>query len=178
MSGRSPLSDEDANQRRQSIDEFRSRADAILQRGKAPQIDGLDLDSDSLLEIPPQRIATTRYGRSAGEPDPAESRTLQAILVIHRGLVHYVGQRAFRILALVTEVDHVRPAKHGQARVARRGVDEQPVIRRRRLAGEHAIDDRERCDIDRKSTRLNSSHSQISYAVFCLKKKKNKKKKI
>src|SRR2546430_16975582 len=28
---------------------------------------------------------------------------------------------------------------------------------------------------DRKSTRLNSSHSQISYAVFCLKKKKNNK---
>src|SRR2546427_6512971 len=27
--------------------------------------------------------------------------------------------------------------------------------------------------IDRKSTRLNSSHSQISYAVFCLKKKKH-----
>src|SRR2546427_3559259 len=30
--------------------------------------------------------------------------------------------------------------------------------------------------IDRKSTRLNSSHSQISYAVFCLKKKKSKQK--
>src|SRR2546430_17170022 len=29
-------------------------------------------------------------------------------------------------------------------------------------------------DVDRKSTRLNSSHSQISYAVFCLKKKKNR----
>src|SRR3712207_7361861 len=29
---------------------------------------------------------------------------------------------------------------------------------------------------DRKSTRLNSSHDNISYAVFCLKKKKNKKK--
>src|SRR2546430_10078307 len=28
--------------------------------------------------------------------------------------------------------------------------------------------------LDRKSTRLNSSHSQISYAVFCLKKKKNR----
>src|SRR5688572_32487055 len=28
---------------------------------------------------------------------------------------------------------------------------------------------------DRKSTRLNSSHSQISYAVFCLKKKKTQK---
>src|SRR5688572_31090175 len=31
---------------------------------------------------------------------------------------------------------------------------------------------------DRKSTRLNSSHSQISYAVFCLKKKKKQKTKI
>src|SRR5699024_12269351 len=30
--------------------------------------------------------------------------------------------------------------------------------------------------VDRKSTRLNSSHVSISYAVFCLKKKKNKKK--
>src|SRR2546430_3094835 len=29
-----------------------------------------------------------------------------------------------------------------------------------------------RAVLDRKSTRLNSSHSQISYAVFCLKKKK------
>src|SRR5216683_1203544 len=32
-------------------------------------------------------------------------------------------------------------------------------------------------DRDRKSTRLNSSHDQISYAVFCLKKKKTKHKK-
>src|SRR5688572_32655936 len=31
-----------------------------------------------------------------------------------------------------------------------------------------------RADRDRKSTRLNSSHSQISYAVFCLKKKKTR----
>src|SRR5690554_7466282 len=34
------------------------------------------------------------------------------------------------------------------------------------------------CDEDRKSTRLNSSHVRISYAVFCLKKKKNKQYKI
>src|SRR2546430_11761989 len=32
--------------------------------------------------------------------------------------------------------------------------------------------------LDRKSTRLNSSHSQISYAVFCLKKKKKYTKQI
>src|SRR2546427_5994015 len=32
--------------------------------------------------------------------------------------------------------------------------------------------------LDRKSTRLNSSHSQISYAVFCLKKKKSIRRKV
>src|SRR2546430_5929129 len=37
----------------------------------------------------------------------------------------------------------------------------------------HEVDNQHRSgEIDRKSTRLNSSHSQISYAVFCLKKKK------
>src|SRR5688572_31926438 len=38
--------------------------------------------------------------------------------------------------------------------------------------GFHRGADREPAAEDRKSTRLNSSHSQISYAVFCLKKKK------
>src|SRR5690242_21164887 len=37
------------------------------------------------------------------------------------------------------------------------------------------IQDRVRLSRDRKSTRLNSSHMSISYAVFCLKKKKKKK---
>src|SRR2546422_5272654 len=36
--------------------------------------------------------------------------------------------------------------------------------------------DADRQDEDRKSTRLNSSHGYISYAVFCLKKKKKKTK--
>src|SRR2546430_6023454 len=41
---------------------------------------------------------------------------------------------------------------------------------RRAVAGYYA-ERKEEVSIDRKSTRLNSSHSQISYAVFCLKKK-------
>src|SRR5688572_32363566 len=45
--------------------------------------------------------------------------------------------------------------------------------RRRSLAGRGPLF----AERDRKSTRLNSSHSQISYAVFCLK-KKNKKHKL
>src|SRR5436309_8804503 len=47
-----------------------------------------------------------------------------------------------------------------------------------RVLAVHSIQD-EALDraLDRKSTRLNSSHVKISYAVFCLKKKKKKKKK-
>src|SRR2546430_9775040 len=59
----------------------------------------------------------------------------------------------------------------------RRAVDQ---VRRRAdaLAGLHQPDRvggvrRAGHEQDRKSTRLNSSHSQISYAVFCLKKKKS-----
>src|SRR2546430_7127540 len=40
------------------------------------------------------------------------------------------------------------------------------------LASSQGAASTSRSQIDRKSTRLNSSHSQISYAVFCLKKKK------
>src|SRR3712207_7252634 len=36
-----------------------------------------------------------------------------------------------------------------------------------------AREDKQKHRVDRKSTRLNSSHANISYAVFCLKKKKN-----
>src|SRR3712207_7085530 len=50
---------------------------------------------------------------------------------------------------------------------ARRGLDEQQHCRRK---GEQDADPGKRGQ-DRKSTRLNSSHANISYAVFCLKKK-------
>src|SRR5256886_9703699 len=59
-------------------------------------------------------------------------------------------------------VDVVVP---GQALVG--DVDE---VRIRRVGDDEA--EGRRAERDRKSTRLNSSHSQISYAVFCLKKKK------
>src|SRR5206468_6303076 len=44
-----------------------------------------------------------------------------------------------------------------------------------KLLGAEVIACASSADKDRKSTRLNSSHDQISYAVFCLKKKKKKK---
>src|SRR2546429_2507380 len=57
-----------------------------------------------------------------------------------------------------------------------RGCRHYPPIRRRVLSDSMLPFLRPQCDSlrDRKSTRLNSSHGYISYAVFCLKKKKNK----
>src|SRR5256885_9568707 len=54
----------------------------------------------------------------------------------------------------------------------RPAVDEHAVHERQHEAGNDAGDE-QIAHIDRKSTRLNSSHLVISYAVFCLKKKNN-----
>src|SRR3989440_1438366 len=64
---------------------------------------------------------------------------------------------------------HAQPA-HNRAAVVHRHLPWNP---RRRCDNRIAIVSGLR--IDRKSTRLNSSHDQISYAVFCLKKKKKSK---
>src|SRR5206468_11409148 len=82
--------------------------------------------------------------------------------------------------------DLLRPARSGRRDRQDRDLRRQlraPVQARRALGArrDHARQDRGdqgrvRGDGDRKSTRLNSSHDQISYAVFCLKKKKKKKK--
>src|SRR5437660_12729207 len=60
-----------------------------------------------------------------------------------------------------------------------RSVQAGPLLRRRGLLGAVRPEDRpegthqrlRQAGVDRKSTRLNSSHVAISYAVFCLKKK-------
>src|SRR5207245_5187941 len=49
---------------------------------------------------------------------------------------------------------------------------------RRILLDRHAVLGGLRIERDRKSTRLNSSHGSISYAVFCLKKKKENKDRV
>src|SRR2546421_7879830 len=70
----------------------------------------------------------------------------------------------------------------GRAGAQGRGVHRRPVALRR-IQQSPRLDQELRFrahaqrggEPDRKSTRLNSSHDQISYAVFCLKKKKKKK---
>src|SRR2546422_6800281 len=65
---------------------------------------------------------------------------------------------------------------HQLLRIARRRALLPQRLARARPVDALALRDRtrERLTRDRKSTRLNSSHGYISYAVFCLKKKKTK----
>src|SRR5204862_1130702 len=63
---------------------------------------------------------------------------------------------------------HWQAAARERPRRARRRRRWRNLVRRRARRG--------RSRADRKSTRLNSSHVEISYAVFCLKKKKKKQK--
>src|SRR5688572_32373581 len=91
--------------------------------------------------------------------------TLFPYTTLFRSRVEWTGRvrgsaaRGVRRRRPVTPVDVEGPGVRG------RGVGE----------GEGRVD---RLARDRKSTRLNSSHSQISYAVFCLKKKKKEKQKL
>src|SRR5438309_10502592 len=96
-------------------------------------------------------------------PEPAVER-------VHRGVR---GRQLLAVLA-EKEVVVVEAAEGDQEHLtvrpesAARGDDAGDDIE---LRGEVARGD-EPSGVDRKSTRLNSSHSSISYAVFCLKKKK------
>src|SRR2546430_10434871 len=63
-------------------------------------------------------------------------------------------------------VSDLPPEVHAKEEGGSDAILQAPTDRAARIARPAAY------DRDRKSTRLNSSHSQISYAVFCLKKKK------
>src|SRR2546430_8413343 len=69
----------------------------------------------------------------------------------------------------------IRKPMFEQRRCQRGATPKDKVRAVLRLDTANALDD---VRSDRKSTRLNSSHSQISYAVFCLKKKKKKTNKM
>src|SRR5689334_24164453 len=76
----------------------------------------------------------------------------------------------------VSRNSEIEPREGGRRRRRVCGTRRRRGVRlRRHRVRLHVQDGRSLCE-DRKSTRLNSSHSSISYAVFCLKKKKKKKK--
>src|SRR5437762_13700811 len=103
-----------------------------------------------------ERLLIAR-GLVTNAPDGREQRMLGT----HPGVVEPCGDRMslLDLAVLVLQQHRVRPMQHaGSSERDRRGVLAQ--ARAATIA------------LDRKSTRLNSSHRCISYAVFCLKKKK------
>src|SRR3712207_7501886 len=80
--------------------------------------------------------------------------------------------RSHQLLVQVLQQPFLRPRFEGRVdpahqRVVVRIREVAPVVR----GGRHHLRLQEADGEDRKSTRLNSSHANISYAVFCLKKK-------
>src|SRR5258707_5015214 len=72
------------------------------------------------------------------------------------------SRRGGRLAALV---EHTDARRRRRRRIAAEVLEDPLAALRRRRAGRIA---RQRSAADRKSTRLNSSHANISYAVFCL----------
>src|SRR5256886_7728267 len=117
---------------------------------------------------PEEAIAMTRRAQQADPLSPVIAASLAMILYLAR---HY--DEAARMLQRAQEIDpdHFLPhLRMGLVRLQQEGYPE--AIRELQTAARLANHSTETLAAlgDRKSTRLNSSHSQISYAVFCLKK--------
>src|SRR5437867_6097612 len=97
-------------------------------------------------------------------PPPSELSTLS----LHDALPIFVGSllRPPDLLEARAAVESGRLSAREFKRIEDRAVDE--AVRLQEAAGLDVVTDGE----DRKSTRLNSSHRTNSYAVFCLKQKK------
>src|SRR4051794_2598678 len=132
---------------------------------------------------PPEVLAIRDRQRTLGVPETfewvVETTPSMSAAARETGL-------AVEELPLLVLAGSLRPANEVAAQIRKVGADEFDLARILAVAtvafgnpgtGVSAIGPRERdgksaSDPDRKSTRLNSSHPSISYAVFCLKKKK------
>src|SRR5688572_31084648 len=118
----------------------------------------------------PYLSSTTRVSKASPRsmwkslmyPSSLRTRAISAF-IRDEGMVavSWSARFAFRIRVSMSETGSVSIVPPLPARLGHAG-DEALVREQVELVGEER---------DRKSTRLNSSHSQISYAVFCLKKK-------
>src|SRR5688572_30939306 len=106
-------------------------------------------------------------------------------MVLSLFFFHHPATTAFYTLSLHDALPIFRPRHRSSRRAAADRAFAVPTAAVRSVdagGGGRAPDSRDRhagggrARGDRKSTRLNSSHSQISYAVFCLKKKTTKHK--
>src|SRR4051812_32468284 len=119
--------------------------------------------------------------RTQPDGDPARDRKRAADLL--QGQVGLPGNQLQHLRAVLAQPAATLAAHRARARMAlgppalrpassAADTDIKPCRRRPCAAAQRHETDHTLPQIDRKSTRLNSSHMSISYAVFCLKKKK------
>src|SRR2546430_364766 len=154
----------------------------VCAAGQQPYLAGLDLQRevfrvDAALGEAPGDEPQARLGGArehvaqllliAESPDGADaSRDLVAEQLANQVLLSFVA---------ACQHDQVRGERIAGAHPRSLGDERGDFgkLRESYLTGDDQIGTAD-IEVDRKSTRLNSSHSQISYAVFCLKKKKKK----
>src|SRR2546427_366281 len=143
-------------------------------RGLAPDLlarAGADVRvaSEALCE---EREAADHRGVRAEKVEGLDAHLVAAELVATVARAEQAGEHVLAGAALVLVDGAVDEAEQELARLERaRERREGQAQRQGENAGGEAIEG----GLDRKSSRLNSSHSQISYAVFCLKKKKSER---
>src|SRR2546430_10362371 len=116
------------------------------------------IEGDKITQIAPSGEVPAAPGDTT--IDLPDATLLPGLIDAHTHLTFDLNSLGYQGLGIST----AREALHG-ARNSRRTLEAGFTTVRNLGAFDYS-------DIDRKSTRLNSSHSQISYAVFCLKKKK------
>src|SRR5215217_9354568 len=111
--------------------------------------------------------------RSVESPEMAAARCSETQDLAVPGTPRSNNARSVTRVATATSISRREPTYFGLIIVPS---DNGPPIRYRTTAqgDSRQWGGRAWSSTDRKSTRLNSSHANISYAVFCLKKKKNK----
>src|SRR3712207_2501210 len=125
----------------------------------------------SVLADPPQAepaLSDTVLSRSLPEADPEVAAAIAAELRRQQGTLEMIASENFAPVAVMQAQGSVLTNKYAEGYPGRRyygGCEHVDVI-------EQLAIDRLKALLDRKSTRLNSSHANIAYAVFCLKKKK------
>src|SRR2546429_234323 len=138
---------------------------SIKQRSEAPK-QGSEGAPDAWLEVSPL-VAKGLHGLAVGD----DIIVVTWLHLARRDVlkVHPRSDRTRPVTGVFATRSPDRPNPLGLHPVTVREVEKN----RLRIGPIEAIDGTPVVDIDRKSTRLNSSHGYISYAVFCLKKKKN-----
>src|SRR5690348_17749629 len=143
------------------------------------------LEADVALPVAREFIARVKERASSEEVSSALNPTQQIIKIVHEELIQILGGEARRlrfaknpptVIMLAGLQGSGKTTLAAKLALWLKAQGNTPLLVAADLQRPNAVQQLQVLGEDRKSTRLNSSHPSISYAVFCLKKKKKNKK--